>query len=143
MRDSSGALRTVLHIGIRVFGCQGNRQDLVQEDFGMQTDLAFVQALRGSRLADSDRKQLDPDYLFLLVLRKVIQLTDMEKKKLSPDHLFILALRDAVKLTNDDKKRLAPDDLFMLALRGVAHLTPEDRQRLTSDDLMHLQMRGL
>jgi hypothetical protein len=123
--------------------CYDGSRDGVPEVLDMQTDMAFVQALRGARLADKDRKQLDPDYLFLLGLRDVIQLTTLEKKKLSPDHLFILALRGAVKLANEDKQRLAPDDLFMLALRGIAHLTPEDKQRLSSDDLMHLQMRGI
>jgi hypothetical protein len=137
------SLQPVPVIGIRCTGALGQSRDGVQKVFDMQTDMAFVQALRGARLADNDRKQLEPDYLFLLALREVIQLTTMEKNKLSPDHLFILALRGAVKLTNEDKQRLAPDDLFMLALRGIAHLTPEDRKRLSSDDVMHLQMRGL
>ena len=77
-----------------------------------EADLAFVQALRGASLSGKDRAQLDPDYLFLLSLRGVIELTSAEKQRLSPDHVFILALRKAIKLSTEDKQRLDPDRLF-------------------------------
>ncbi len=47
----------------------------------MQADLAFVQALRGTALADADRKSLDADHLFVLALRGVIDLFAKEKQK--------------------------------------------------------------
>ena len=65
----------------------------------MQADLAFVQALRGATLSYPDRAALDTDHLFVLALRKAIELTDAEKTKLSADELFVLALRKIVKLT--------------------------------------------
>ena len=53
----------------------------------MQADLAFVQALRGASLSYADRAALDTDHLFVLALRKVIELSDAEKTKLSADEL--------------------------------------------------------
>ena len=100
------------------------------------------EALRGSSLSDSDRSTLDADHLFLLSLRKAIQLTATEKEKIGPDHIFVLAMRGAIRLTAENKKALPDDHLFMLALRGIAHLTAQDMQRLPADDLTHLQMRG-
>ena len=50
----------------------------------MQADMAFIQALRGTPLADADRKSLDADHLFVLALRGMIELFPKEKQKLSP-----------------------------------------------------------